>query len=589
MPTILDAEYSSEDDSDPDYEYGDDDDAVPKRLQRSAFASDAAFEAATKQRKSAKSKERYQLKKDAERARKRAAYAAMPATQKRQAAIKRYVKEHAGDAPLHRTNPAAARRYNIAVEPPGPVVVKVIRAANVIGAQHVQVDVEQQPQLAEDPAAPTSYAGMLAAFGRFFPADTQIKTRNLYIQNATLVLQLVTGKTKTEVAAMDDVAPVFRDADNTIARVEDMRMTRASKTKAKGALVSTNTIKTRLQAINVLVTHWAALKLNTVMKGKYSDVWQRYKDTSIEEDETRDRGTMVALADVVRWVLAAWGASSMQYVYIMLYTCCPVRDDVGALHLVNTDAQATDQRVNYLVLTDTTEGGAMTVKINVYKTRKYGTLTYRLTPAVADVVDAWLLKPAHANNVYLFCKPRSNGQQPFTRQVTQAEANAGKDDGSMSPWVSDMLRRSLPIADHDLLDGRSINLLRRSWASSSPLPAAQAARLMAHSLITHKKVYVLPLRAAPAAGAAGPSKISPWAQQTAREWLWHRGALRASPPGGALLLLPRPSPRASVGTLLRRAEGVRGAEDRQRGREGSGERDSGEEFRGMHWAHVKRT
>ena len=499
MPAVEAAEFDADLDAAPNLDAA----AAPARQRarsvRTAGKSDedaAAIIAARKQRKADMDKARGIRTKEAKKAADAARYAALTPPEKTTRQQRAYILTHVGENPVHKTQPAAAQRHGIAAHAPPPLVIK---ASNILGARRVLVEnvhVEQHVELEEDPDEPTCFANMLAALGRYKATTTEARSRQKYVADVLASFVWITGLDKAAVQNMDDVSPVFRGADASIAKLEDSRMLRKQQNKAKGEIMAVNSIKGRFQAMLILVDHWPALKLSAAVKDKWSAAFQKYKDASIEAAESRDKGKAIAMSEVLRRVLDRFGRASMEYVYVLLFSECPVRDDVGALHIVNYDDAATDEAVNYLILRHRGEGGKMAVLLNVYKTRvKYGQKTYVLSDGVAKVIRDYYSK--HPDNLYLFCKPKSKGLLPFAKQPTLAEAAAGKEEGGMSPFVAKFLREALPVADHDLLKNAAINFLRKSFASSSPLPVATAAKMMCHALVTHKKTYMLPLRADP--------------------------------------------------------------------------------------------
>ena len=172
------SDYDSDDSDDPDYEYGDEsDDDRPVRatpLRRANFASDAAFATAKAARRKANEAARYQLHKDAVKAKSKAAYALKMPAERKARATTTYIRQHAGATPVHRVQPAAARRHGIDVAPPATLV---IHADNIMGANRVRV-VGEGPALAENPNEPTNYVNMLGVIGRKYATIEQAKTRN---------------------------------------------------------------------------------------------------------------------------------------------------------------------------------------------------------------------------------------------------------------------------------------------------------------------------------------------------------------------------------------------------------------------------
>ena len=127
-----DDDWEADPDYDPDDPDGDDDDRPTRAtpLRRANFASDAAFATAKSARQKANQAARYQLNKDAVKAKSKAAYATLtPAARKTRVSTK-YARDHAGATPVHRTQPAAARRHGIDVAPPATLVIHADKAVS---------------------------------------------------------------------------------------------------------------------------------------------------------------------------------------------------------------------------------------------------------------------------------------------------------------------------------------------------------------------------------------------------------------------------------------------------------------------------
>ena len=265
--------------------------------------------------------------------------------------------------------------------------------------------------------------------------------------------------------------------------------------------------------------------------------------------------TVDAFPHIIDAVLAKYGSTSAQYVYVLIHRDAPGRDNFGRLVVVDTlaamraVAKTFPVPMNYLItryVDEDNETPHMVIHLNDYKTSdSRGTIIKPLRGDTARVVD--LYRDAHPGE-YLFM----NGDHAW---------------GKMSNFVGAMLKGAgLKEPGHNV---GSINALRHSWASTytDQLAPGAAAELMDHSAGIHDAVYIDKLRAIASEKVGSTDDVAPPTTTGRKKKAVVRDAAdeTASQGGGAPRERPstssRPSTSASHGPANKGRYAVAGDDD----------------------------
>jgi hypothetical protein len=153
------------------------------------------------------------------------------------------------------------------------------------------------------------------------------------------------------------------------------------------------------------------LQLMDVYKGKSKD----------ESKERNDTLVTTVFSEQLRIIKEKYGEDSKEFLVMSLYNECSVRDNFGQLSIIAADRDANDKAFNYLVIP---RSGDCKIFLNVYKTKKkYGTLTYFLSPELSKLIRAYKTKnkiPYGSNGILSFLF----------------------NDAKLSPYVGRMLKKA---------------------------------------------------------------------------------------------------------------------------------------------------
>ena len=388
----------------------------------------------------------------------------------------RYQSEHAGARPVHlMRNAKIANSHKIPVVARPPLV---IRAAHLQGVQPIVVP-DPTPPMAMDPTRPANWAALMAFYasrGKIRDPDEVNNTLATYRRNITAVFKQALGVKNPE--TLDDVSPYWMDPDRVYNAIPLMKMKQKSGDRAAGDLYDASSYFSFLGVYTLAGIHWKALPLSGVQRAAFLTTYKKALEVHKELLEERNAEYVAhPWAPLIEAVRRKFGEDSPQYLYMRIYDVAPIRDDLGNLNIVNTDAGVTNLTKNYLILKSAQEGNAMTLRIHEYKTSGQKSVVSKpLTPAVAALVRAYLAtfptRPAFL----------------FTRKTSHKLPA-----GAQSTWVKKMLVAAKPSIGEEK-KRQAINLLRKSWASSHP-DLVDAADQMLHGPAVHKGVYVRPLQA----------------------------------------------------------------------------------------------
>jgi len=433
---------------------------------------------------------RYEKKKAAQRAK----YAAMSPQDKKKRADAAYARAHAGATPKAKAQPAAAQRHDLNVQPHAPLT---IFARNVTGhSSAAVVNVQPQEPPVADAAHPTSFANLMAVIAHWKQGAEDAISREKWIQTMRQIIQRFTGLPAGDVVKLKDVSMYFRPVDDIIAKVRDFRLlkssTRQGSTHKKGDRLAPYSLVPIMNAYMILAQRWTALKMTQAEKDAYKTAFDEIKAAADAEKKGRAPILPMKFDDMKAAVLAKFGAVSLPNVYMHVYEFCPARDDFGSLQIVQQRKDAVDPNMNYVILSDDQSKAngrnRMSILLNKYKTsRKDGPRTFAMPNEVRALVDQWIMK--ERDPTFLFAKAGSGGRLPAARLPTEDELAQGKSVPGMSSIVATFLHAALPRGYHHVLQGAAITALRKSWATSTPLPKPVAAKMMMHSLATHMATY----------------------------------------------------------------------------------------------------
>ena len=226
----------------------------------------------------------------------------------------------------------------------------------------------------------------------------------------------------------------------------------------KTELYSTNSKILFIRAVLVCITR-LKIPIEKNVKDKYLQYFTLLKMQNDRETATKissRKASVISFPEYLRKIKEKFGEASKQYLVAVMYSVACVRDDYGAMSIVESVENANDNDKNYLVINNTDT--AYFIFHNFKTARKYGTIQVELPDELITLLRNYIQKHNLTNVLF------------------------GENKKGLSEYISNSMNKKIGVS------GGGSNALRHMMISTilnnenvSDLERAELSKVMGHS------------------------------------------------------------------------------------------------------------